>query len=296
MMSSTKLWYFSDMHLDDVLHIQDRAFENAVLLTGLDVKASSGSLTVPKINFDPGTEADICVIAGDFCPNLTRSVERLARIAKRMPVVYVPGNRDFYNNAFSATFTMEDHLAKAKARAAEIGNIYVLQDETVRLGDITFIGSTLWSDLSGLSDPGLIARMADFRNIRWGANRAFTPEEYTRRFRKAKSFIEHSLKAAQGEQTVVVTHTLPHEVCQSPRYQNAFGIFYNNDFSDLLVSDIAPSVWICANAMDGCNQIVGRTRLLSNPCGHVIGRAEPENPNFRPDMVFELGYAPALEL
>lgn len=281
-----KIWYFSDTQLNEIVSAQDRAYNEVVRRIGnmpKDLPAHA------NLNFDPGTEADVCVIAGDFCPNILSSVERLASIAKRMPVIYVPGNRDLWSSRIFP-MPMKALLQIAKRRAIEIGNIFILQDEKIQIGNVTFLGATLWSDLSGKDVEPLIGKWNDFRCIYTTPEKTFTVSDHTKAFKKSKRFIEKSLKTSETPINVVVTHTIPHPVGRSPRYSNSVGcVFLENDFTELLESDHAPDLWIFANGMDGCDAKVGRTRLLSNTCGYVIGRDGPENPNFDPYKTVTIG-------
>jgi hypothetical protein len=247
---------------------------------------------VHSLVFDPGVDADVCVVAGDFFPDLIRSVEALEPISKRMPVVLVPGNRDYYRGLFRPD-TKTKLLGVAKRRAKMIGNIHVLENDSVVISGTTFIGSTLWSDLRGVTDPAVIGPWNDFRKIFVKPDQPFTPAHQTRAFLRSKAYIEAELKKPKTGPRIVVTHTIPHPAGRSPRYaNNAFGVFFNNDFSGLLTSVNAPEAWIFGNNLDGCDIQVGHTRLLSNPHGHVLKDGQSENPNFDVNKTFELGSIP----
>ena len=243
---------------------------------------------VHTLVFDPGVQADVCVVAGDFFPDLLRSVEALEPISKRMPVILIPGNRDFYRGPFRPD-TKTKLLDAAKRRANSIGNIHVLENGSVVVGGTTFIGATLWTDLRGVTDPSIYEPWNDFRKIFVKPDEVFTPEHQTRAFLRSKSFIERELQKPRTGQRVVVTHTIPHPAGCSPRFaNNAYNVFFNNDFSELLASSAAPDAWIFGNNLDGCDIQVGNTRLLSNPQGHILRDGQSENPNFDVNKTFEL--------
>lgn len=279
-----KIWYFSCIHLDIM-----NALSQRMLAGGLE-DLSTPKAIKPRVHtlvFDPGVAADVCVVAGDFYPDLIRSVEALEAISKRMPVILVPGNRDFYRGPFRPD-TKSKLLDVARRRAKSIGNIHVLENESVVIGGITFIGATLWTDLRGVTDPAVIAPWNDFRKIFVKPDQNFTPAHQTRAFLRSKAFIEAELKKPRAGPRVVVTHTIPHPAGRSLRFAgNAFGVFFDNDFSELLASPEAPDAWIFGNNLDGCDTYVGKTRLLSNPQGHIQKDGQSENPNFDVNKTFE---------
>lgn len=281
-----KIWYFSCIHLDIMSALSKR------FLVGSLEDFSHPEPIRPRVHtlvFDPGIEADVCVVAGDFFPDLIRSVEALEPISKRMPVILVPGNRDYYRGPFRPD-TKTKLLGVAKRRAKKIGNIHVLENDSVEIDGTTFIGSTLWTDLRGVTDPAVFEPWNDFRKIFVKPDQRFTPAHQTRAFLRSKAYIEAELKKPKTGPRVVVSHTIPHPAGVSPRFaDNAFGVFFNNDFSNLLASADAPEAWIFGNNLDGCDVQVGHTRLLSNPHGHVLKNGQAENPNFNVNKTFELG-------
>lgn len=281
-----KIWYFSCIHLDIVSALSKR-----FLAGGLE-DLSGPQPIKPRVStlvFDPGVEADVCVVAGDFFPDLIRSVEALEPISKRMPVVLVPGNRDYYRHPFRPN-TKKKLFDIAKRRATQIGNIHLLDNDSVVIDDVTFIGATLWTDLRKISDSSVFEPWNDFRNIFVKPDQPFTPADQSRAFLRSKAYIETELKKPRVGRCVVISHTIPHAAGVSPRFKDSvYNVFFNSDFSDLFASHDAPDAWVFGNSLDGCDVQVGATRLLSNPHGHVLKNGESENPNFRVDRTFELG-------
>jgi hypothetical protein len=281
-----KIWYFSCIHLD-ILSALSKRF----LVGSLEDLSQPGPIKprAHSLVFDPGIDADVCVVAGDFFPDLIRSVEALEPISKRMPVILVPGNRDYYRGPFRPD-TKTKLLNIAKRRAKTIGNIHVLENDSVVIEGTTFFGATLWTDLRGVTDPAVLEPWNDFRKIFVKPDQPFTPTHQTRAYLRSKAYIETEMKKPKTGSRVVVSHTIPHPAGASPRYvDNAYRVFFNNDFSHLLMSTDAPDAWIFANNLDGCDVQFGNTRLLSNPHGHVLRNGQAENPNFDVDKTFELG-------
>lgn len=234
-------------------------------------------------NPDDVPDADVLVVAGDFCPPLHRSVLALAKMSFRMPVVYVPGNRDYYT---TNTIEAELEFARQAARTAQGKGLHVLSDETVVLAGTRFVGATLWTDLSfnGGPEAAALRRMNDFRMIRTDQG-AFTPEEYRRRHMVSRRFIEDTLAVPFEGPTVVVSHHSPHANSVGERFaDNVDGAnaLFHTDLTEILEGHDAPEMWIHGATHVGVDYGVGDTRVLSNPLGY--GRGE-ENPKFIPDLV-----------
>ena len=95
------------------------------------------------------------------------------------PVLYVPGNHEFYGNSISGTL---DELRQR----CEGTRIRVLDNDEMVLDGVRFLGSTLWTDfrLQGEGEQRVAAMqegqrfMRDFSRIRIGdaADAIFTPE------------------------------------------------------------------------------------------------------------------------
>jgi hypothetical protein len=149
------------------------------------------------------TEADVCAVGGDFFPDLVSSIRELAPIAERTPVVYVPGNIDFY-----ASKPMEELIHEAAELADRIGNIHLLYNSAVTIGDTRFLGTTLWTRL-GPEHRNVVERISDFRMIqtttgRWNVERQNLEHDL------AVDFLESELSSSRDVATVVVTHNIPH--------------------------------------------------------------------------------------
>lgn len=253
-------------------------------------------------------DADILVVAGDFHPPLRSSVLALAKVASHIPIVYVPGNRDYYG-----VDTIEREIDLARSAAATsmplAKGFYILDNEDVVVAGTRFIGATLWTDMRFDGGPSseAILRLNDFRAIAVSDNGTgrsprgsgayeFTPEEYVRRHTVSRRFIEDTLAVPFEGPTVVVTHHSPHGNSVGDRFAaNADGTnaLFHSDLGEILEGPSAPEMWIHGATHVGVDYRVGATRVMSNPYGY---RRLQENPDFVSDLVVdpeELDYAPA---
>src|SRR5574341_785049 len=112
----------------------------------------------------PHPRADVVILAGDIHVQ-TRGVG-WALEAFRQPVIYIPGNHEYYGGHFKNT------LAKMKERAKDT-HVRVLDKEEVVIDGVRFLAATLWTDFSVTGNPVLAAmearlRMNDYSRIRAG--------------------------------------------------------------------------------------------------------------------------------
>jgi hypothetical protein len=155
------LWILSDLHVE--------------LTRGWDLPAG-----------DARPRFDALVVAGDLIPRAERGVKWLRERVTDRPVIYVVGNHEFYG--------ADEFRTVEKAKTAAAGtNIHVLQEETVRIGDVTFAGATLWTDFGLLGDQRramnvAAERLNDFKKIRTA--------HYHRRFLPPHAFARHVARAS----------------------------------------------------------------------------------------------------
>lgn len=121
-------------------------------------------------------------------------------------VIYVAGNHEHYHGDFAKTYSrLKEHLAY-------LPNLHILDKETVVLGDVKFIGSTLWTDMNK-EDPMTMrhirSAMNDFRTVA-NSNRVVSRkvpiykmnEEGTEYLRdQYGSFIQDGFKFKESEAT-----------------------------------------------------------------------------------------------
>ena len=233
----------------------------------------------------PGTwaipDADVAVVAGDVHRPLHRSVEALAPVAQRMQVVYVPGNRDYYQCG-----PMRNEEDRARASAAKLG-INLLLDESVTLGSTRFLGSTLWTDYAldgdqAASKARAQASMNDHNAIEAEPGRRFTPDDALARHKAGRMFIATALSGAHRCPTVVVTHHAPHPDSDGGR-RTALTPAFASDLTPLLSGASAPDLWVHGGLHRNCDYAIGRTRILSNSRGYP-----GENAAFDPALTVDV--------
>ncbi|WP_438345908.1 metallophosphoesterase [Methylorubrum populi] len=118
-----RLWVFSDLHQEWPANAWDP-----------DPAANA-----------PSRGFDVAVVAGDVHVPLTKSLDWLAERLTGVPVVYVPGNHDFWWDRGDERYTIHDQLERGRERVAAHG-IHLLLDKAVAIGGTRFLCGTLWTD------------------------------------------------------------------------------------------------------------------------------------------------------
>jgi 3',5'-cyclic AMP phosphodiesterase CpdA len=227
----------------------------------------------------PDTNADVLVLAGDIGCG-TGGMSAFAGLGK--PVIYVPGNHEYYDAELEA-------MAQRMASFARDAGILLLDRSEAILNGVRFLGTTLWTDFL-LDGPAAVPRaldavlkfVLDFRTIRYGSTaRWLIPEDTINMHKEAIRWLEQKLVGSFSGPTVVVTHHAPHPASVHPRWRG-------NPINPAFVSDLSrlmgkAQLWIHGHTHDSFDYLAGATRVVCNPKGY-----QDENRAFRADLVFEV--------
>ncbi len=224
--------------------------------------------------FEPRVDgADVVVLAGDIGVRTHGLAWARAAFPTR-PVVYVPGNHEFYGSA-------TPHLVAKLKRLAAGTNVHVLDEDAVVIGGVRFLGATLWTDFklfgaAHRNDHGEVARsrMTDFRRIRVSpAFSRMTPRASSGLHARARAWLAARLDTPYDGPTVVVTHHAPGLLSIPPRLrEDPLCAAYASDLSSLL--DGRASLWVHGHTHFAVDEVVGGTRVVSNQRGYSDEPAE----------------------
>lgn len=215
-------------------------------------------------NFVKAEGADVLVLAGDI-DSFDGALSFVKQCASMLPTIMILGNHEPMGHSIEETVAFWESV--------NIDNFHFLNNRTVEINGVHFIGSTLWSDLN--ADPvnsfAITKVVADFKMI-W--NKDYTNKvsisDLQREHDIAKSFILNEL--AKGyEKAVVITHHLPTYQSISHKYANSTmnAAFATN--MDYVFSSYAydMKLWIHGHTHDCFDyMITPQTRVVCNPRGY----------------------------
>jgi Icc-related predicted phosphoesterase len=219
---------------------------------------------------------DILVAAGDIDVG-SMGAKYLMNLNK--PVIYVPGNHEYYHHDI---IEVDQDISKMCAGS----NVRFLQNKKSIIGNVRFLGTTLWTDfeyykLVDYYKNHARKAMNDYTLIKYDGVR-FTPNDNVALHRKAVKFLEINLKKYFDGVTIVVTHHAPLKECTGKYFKNSpLNPVFCSDLSQL-INKYNPDVWIYGHLhSEFADFYYGNTRLISNPMGYP-----GENSPFLSDYTF----------
>ena len=237
----------------------------------------------------PAPDADVLILAGDIS-NGTDAIGLFS--SWPVPVVYVAGNHEFYGNHWG------DLRAKL-LRAATGTSVHFLDNDSVVIDGVRFLGSTLWTDfrIQGFTQSSAMEvvehTLNDYRLIRTAegtlsARVTLDDHEYSR------AWLKRELEVPFAGRTVVVTHHGPHPLSIHSRYGgSADNAGFVSDLSELLPM---AKIWLHGHVHDSFDYVIHGCRVVANPAGYFLSlrRTVPasdpvlENRAFNKSLVIDL--------
>ncbi|MFI8383262.1 metallophosphoesterase [Pseudomonas sp. NPDC079086] len=224
-------------------------------------------------------DADVVILAGDIDVK-NRGVD-WARQTFPGPVLYVPGNHEFYGGHLSRTLE--------KMRMAQDDRVRVLDRDEVIISGVRFLGVTTWTDFSATGNQPLAVmvaqqRMSDFRQIRTDNYRRIRAADLIEQAALARSWLRCKLSDGHAGPTVVITHHAPllQSLRENPHSGTHLDAAYANHWDDLMGYDQV-ALWLHGHSHVAADYSAGGTRVVCNPRGYP-----GEQTNFNPGLVIDL--------
>jgi predicted phosphodiesterase len=254
-------------------------------------------------------DVDVLILAGDVGSYQAGSLLEdddfgLSRFSPRRPcsewprVFYIPGNHEFDSLDYDAAYL------KLRSTCKALG-IDWLERETITVGSVRFIGTTLWSDFEALAKSKATVseqakalekayRAANFylsKNTTLKNGEPMLAEDIRALAHECQSWLRNALAVPFDGTTVTVTHFAPTLRSADPRYGITPGTAgFCNSLDDLLRLS---QVWIhghlhCANDFVASGIEDGKPfscRVIANPRGYP---EKGEDKAFQETFVVEL--------
>ena len=220
----------------------------------------------------PVPEADVLVLAGDIAKG-ANACKLFANWSpqKKVPIIYVAGNHEFYDQAMIPT------IQKIREKAAQVG-IHFLENDSVVIDGVRFLGATLWTDYRLRSQMSQ-AQLMEYCELRLNDHRLImvhrqpmTAQYALSRHEASRDWLRTELAKPFEGKTVVVTHHGPHPLSVHPRYAgDPLNAGFVSDLSELM-QDM--DLWLHGHVHDSFDYQFGRCRVVTNPAGYVLNRRD----------------------
>jgi len=248
-----KAWIFSDLHLE-----KTRDFR-----------------------FDSIPEADVCICAGDIFEGGPKfgAAWLGEHISPHMPVIFVPGERDYYGSSIYEGFKEAEELTE------KYEDLLVIDGNGFKFRGYCFFGATLWFDYRLMTAAG--KQLEEFRHIKLTnvPPRRFTGRKLQHLHEVYVVGIISVLRDQPEVPTVVITHHAP-SVISVPKE------WVSDPIASTLASPLEhfileyePLLWVHGHIHSPRNYPIGNTRVICNPRGRP---GEPSNRSFVPNLVIDL--------
>jgi predicted phosphodiesterase len=264
-----KIALCSDLHLEfgDINLVNE---ENAeVLILSGDIMIAQDLHDHPHMDYNPYTSGALADL-GRRQKTALRFRDFLKRCSFQFPhVIYVAGNHEFYHGKFVGS------LQDLRNECGKYSNVYFMEDDMRTIGDVTFIGSTLWTDMNK-GDPltlhAVADMMNDYRIIRHDGlgYTKLRPAHTAARHRRSVEYIRTVIEGLFDEKFVVVGHMSPSKMSTHPKYQNdtLMNGAYSSDLSEFILDHPQIKLWTHGHTHHKFDYMIGSTRIVCNPRGY----------------------------
>lgn len=267
-----KIQLMSDLHLEfRELELVNHSGADVLVLSG-DICTAQDLHDHPASSFDPwspGAMEDLKRQLGkaDRFRTFFKSV-----CTQYKDVIYIMGNHEHYHGKFDRS---ADYL-REEFNKMNLTNIHLLDNNTKLIGDVHFIGGTLWTDMNNhdaLTLYHIEHMMNDFRIIRIAKEnfKKFLPKRAVVEHIKTKQYIQTVLQGLPEDAKVVVcSHHAPTFLSIGEQYKDdtLMNGGYASDLSEFILDHPKIKVWTHGHMHQKFDYMMGDTRVVCNPRGY----------------------------
>ncbi|MCG8315050.1 MAG: metallophosphoesterase family protein [Pseudomonadales bacterium] len=231
----------------------------------------------------PADNADAIILAGDM--GEPPQVMQWIKTHFDKPVIYVPGNHEYYDREYHQ---VNEFLTKE----AKDHDIFILQNRSLELNGVRFLGTTLWSGFDLYQEEpdcrekyGKIAAegLSDFKRITVG-DTPMTPAAMTHLYETSLAWLTAELEKPTDGPTVVITHFLPSLKSCPDKYLQHPWVPYFIANCEHLIHEHQPNIWLHGHSHECVDYSIGNTRIVANQLGYAWERSDV----FKNDLSIEI--------
>jgi len=190
---------------------------------------------------------------------------------------WIPGNHEYYY------YNLADKCGTFHEKIKS--NVHLLNNCSVKINDIDFLFTTLWSHISTVNQWYIRRRMNDFRVIKYNDD-VLSVEQYNLLHQESLGFLNKAFASVSTGKSVVVSHHAPTFMNYPTKYKDdalneAFAVELFN-----LIEQYQPDCWIYGHTHGNIKDFsIGKTRLFTNQLGYLQNR---EHKHFENNKVFKI--------
>lgn len=225
-------------------------------------------------------KAEILVLAGDILPFslLEQPSNFLDTIADSFEKVYwIPGNHEYYGS---------DINDRSNSFCEKIRpNVFLLNNYEVKIKNVNFLFSTLWSNISDEKRFVIQNTLSDFIAIN-DQDEKLKTIKFNEKHQECIDFIRKSLSKNKDEKNVVISHHVPTflNYPEEHKFSNINQGFATELFD--LIQGSTIDYWIYGHTHTNVPDFtINNTQLITNQLGYVKYK---RNKTYRSDAFFEI--------
>lgn len=267
----------SDLHLEFGQIVLKNTENAEVLLLAGDILIANDMHEHPRPAV-PYTPLEVTRL-GTRQANAHRFRTFLDQVSADFPhVVVVGGNHEFYDGKWVAS------LIHLRSEYAHYPNVHFLERDTITIGDVVFVGGTLWTDMNKF-DPltlhAVTTMMTDYNLIRNDAlgYTKLKPATTCERFKQTLGYFKLILDDHPDQKCVVVSHHSPSFLsCASWFKDNKImNGAYHSSLEEFILDRPQIKLWVHGHTHEPFDYLIGPTRIVCNPRGYHNYEARAHN-------------------
>lgn len=243
-----KIKVFSDIHLDHRFSAVDNSFypgKGDILILAGDI------LAVRYFK----TNGDMNAYYKEFLQVCSNNFEH---------VLYVIGNHEAYGYNYEGAFnTLKKNVPS---------NFHILENETLKIGDWNFIGSTFWTNFRNENPIEMMeaeCMMNDYKLIRIGSNyRKLRATDVVKFYNNSRDYLLSQLETLK-DNVFVITHHAPSYRSIHERFKSsACNSAYCNNLDGMIENHPQIKYWVHGHVHSPFNYMIEQCNVICNPVGY----------------------------
>jgi len=212
----------------------------------------------------PSDSNTILILIGDignfikistYIPFLKKCSEQFKKI------IYIPGNNEYYgldiNNGLD--------YGKNQIKENNLSNVYLLDNESLLIDDITFICSTLWTNFNNKNSISIVSAfdLNDYKNNITIDKKCLKPINVVDLYNKSINYIEKEL-SKPGKKILLTHYGISHLAIHKKFKDSIYNDAYVNNLDHMIIK-YQPEYCFHGHLHYSVNYMIKKTNIVCNP-------------------------------